>query len=76
MTATDDVAAFVGSHDEEIVALLREMLAIDSVTGNESDFARSCVDWLKQHEIAAELVPCLGRHNANRRDRLGRRPRW
>jgi len=43
--------------------LLTEMVAIDSVTGNEGPIAHHLAEWLRARGIAAILQPCKGRHN-------------
>jgi acetylornithine deacetylase/succinyl-diaminopimelate desuccinylase-like protein len=59
----DDVHSWVQARSAAIVQLLAEMVAIDSVTGNEGPIARHLADWLDAHGIAAILQPCKDRHN-------------
>ena len=58
------VRAWVARREAEIVRLLCDMIAIDSVTGNEGPLAEFCAQWLREHDIEAILQPCKGRFNA------------
>jgi len=59
----DEVRSWVAARTDAIVQLLAEMVAIDSVTGNEGPLARHLADWLDAHGITAILQPCKDRHN-------------
>jgi len=58
------VRRWVAEREDEIVRLLCDMIAVDSVTGNEGPMAELCVRWLREHGIEGILQPCMGRHNA------------
>ncbi len=57
------IRAWVRERAEAIVALLAELVAIDSTTGREDELARWCAAWLAAHRIDVRLEPCKGRHN-------------
>ncbi len=58
-----DVREYVASSRDEVIGLLADMVAIDSVTGGETAFGEFCRDWLEHAGIDARLVPCKGRQN-------------
>jgi acetylornithine deacetylase/succinyl-diaminopimelate desuccinylase-like protein len=58
------VRAWVEAHEGEIVALLCDMIRVDSVTGREGPMAELCADWLRRHGIEAVLQPAKDRWNA------------
>jgi acetylornithine deacetylase/succinyl-diaminopimelate desuccinylase-like protein len=58
-----EIRAWVDERRDAIVQLLSDMVAIDSVTGNEGPLAEHCAGWLREHGIEAILQPCKGRHN-------------
>jgi len=62
--AGSSVRAWVEQRRDEILALLSDMIAIDSVTGNEGPLAEFCASWLRARGIECILQPCKGRHNA------------
>ena len=57
------VRAWVAQRRDEILGLLADMIAIDSVTGNERPLAEFCAGWLRAHGIEAILQPCKDRFN-------------
>jgi acetylornithine deacetylase len=60
----ETIRGWVADREDEIVRLLCDMIAIDSVTGNEGPLAEFCAAWLREHGIEAILQPCMGRYNA------------
>ena len=58
-----DVRDFVAGARGDVIGLLADMVAIDSVTGGETAFGEFCRDWLVRDGIDARLVPCKGRQN-------------
>jgi len=61
--SSPQIRAWVDERRDDIVRLLSEMVAIDSVTGNEGPLAEHCAGWLREHGIEAILQPCKGRNN-------------
>ncbi len=57
------IRGWVEEHADEVQRLLCEMIAIDSVTGNEGPMAEFCANWLREHDIEAILQPCKDRFN-------------
>ncbi len=57
------VAAWVAERRDEIIQLLCDMIAVDSVTGNEGPMAELCAQWLRDHDIEAILQPAKDRFN-------------
>jgi len=55
--------AWIEERRDDVVALLRELIAIDSVTGRELELAHACAAWLEGHGVRASLEPCGGRAN-------------
>ena len=64
VAARERVRAWVESHRDEILKLLCDMIAIDSVTGREGPMAEFCAGWLRAHGIEAQLQPAKDRANA------------
>ena len=58
-----DVRAWVDGNRDAIVKLLCDMIAVDSVTGNEGPLAELCADWLRANGIEAILQPAKDRQN-------------
>ncbi|MCZ6596954.1 MAG: M20/M25/M40 family metallo-hydrolase [Planctomycetota bacterium] len=58
-----DVRAWVEGNRDAIVKLLCDMIAVDSVTGNEGPLAELCADWLRAHGIEVILQPAKDRQN-------------
>jgi len=59
-----DLRAWIAAREGEITQLLCDMIAVDSVTGNEGPMAELCADWLSGHGIEAILQPAKDRNNA------------
>jgi len=57
------VRRWVEEHADEVQQLLCDMIAIDSVTGNEGPMAEFCAEWLRGKGIETILQPCKGRFN-------------
>lgn len=58
-----DAADFVAAHRADTEALLAAIIAIDSVTGRETELARYLSGWLDARAMKSALEPCLGRFN-------------
>ncbi len=54
---------WVGGKREDAIKLLCDMIAIDSVTGNEGPMAEFCADWLTAYGVEATLQPAKDRNN-------------
>ena len=60
---TDQIREWVHGRRGEIIDLLSQCIATDSVTGNEGPLADLCASWLAGQGIEAIKQPCKGRHN-------------
>ncbi|MDP6369004.1 MAG: hypothetical protein QF615_05285, partial [Planctomycetota bacterium] len=59
----DEIREWVNGRRGEIIDLLSQCIATDSVTGNEGPLAELCAEWLAAHGIEVIKQPCKGRNN-------------
>jgi len=64
MSQRDAIRAWVDERADAIVALLSDLVRIDSTTGREGPLAEHCSSWSSERGIETFLHPCQGRHNA------------
>ena len=64
MNDPQSIRDWVLAAEPSIVALLADLVRIDSTTGREGELAEFCARWLTERGIEAILHPCQGRHNA------------
>lgn len=60
---SDDFRSLADARRDEVLELLKGMIAIDSVTGREEAMAEFCAAWLRAHGAAVHLPPAKGRRN-------------
>ncbi|MFG0316478.1 MAG: M20 family metallopeptidase [Planctomycetota bacterium JB042] len=60
---TDDLRRRVEARRDDVISLLRETIAIGSITGEEEALATFCAGWLADHGAEVHTPPAKGRRN-------------